>query len=120
MDGAAGYPPWSAPHECRSPPTANLRSGRFVRAPARWVAAGVPWSEGSEEALMLQVYYPRPGFDDERSRTEARSPRRHFAPQFLKEIRCRLLLGDTVDCPLPIDNRGTIDSHDIVLGEQGA
>jgi hypothetical protein len=51
MDGAAGYPPRSAPHESRSPPTANLRSGRFVRAQARWVAARVPWSEGSAEAL---------------------------------------------------------------------
>ena len=47
MDGAAGNPPRLAPHESRSLPTANLRSGRFVRAPARWVAAGVPWSEGS-------------------------------------------------------------------------
>ncbi len=45
MDGAAGNPPRSAPHESRSPPTANLRSGRFMRAQARWVAAGVPWSK---------------------------------------------------------------------------
>ncbi len=47
MDGAAGYPPRSSPHESRSPPTANLRSGSFVRAQAQWVAAGVPWSEVS-------------------------------------------------------------------------
>ena len=70
MDGAAGYPPWSAPHESRSPPTANLRSGRFVRAQARWVAAKVPWNEGSAEALMVQIYCPRPGFDGKLSRTE--------------------------------------------------
>ena len=38
LDGAAGHPPWSAPHESRSPPTVNLRSGRFVRGRARWVA----------------------------------------------------------------------------------
>ena len=60
MDGAAGYPPWSAPHESRSPPTAKLRSGRFARAQARWVATGVPWNEGSAEALMVLGYYPRP------------------------------------------------------------
>ncbi len=60
MDEAAGYQPWSAPHESRSPPTANLRSGRFVRAQARWVAAGVPWSEGSAEALMVQLNHPQP------------------------------------------------------------
>ena len=56
MDGAAGNPPRSAPHESRSPPTANLRSGRFVRALARWVAAGVPWSEGSRRSPKQQRY----------------------------------------------------------------
>jgi len=54
MDGAAGNPPRSAPHESRSPPTANLRSGRFVRAQARWVAARVPWSEGSPRSPKQQ------------------------------------------------------------------
>jgi len=57
MDGAAGNPPRSAPHESRSPPTANLRSGRFVRAQVRWVAAGVPWSEESPRSPNSHIKF---------------------------------------------------------------
>ena len=70
MDGAAGNPPRSAPHESRSPPTANLRSGRFVRARARWVAAGVPWSEARSRShkvtgwRMCKFHSPQVGEAD--------------------------------------------------------
>jgi len=94
MDGAAGNPPWSAPHESRSLPTVNLRSGRFVRAPARWVAAGVPWS------VVRHCSPPRGRSRGRKSPQPQRNgvgecaniitfgrtrPRRHITPHCLKE-----------------------------------
>jgi len=72
MDGAAGYPARSAPHESRSPPTANLRSGRFLRAQTRWVAAGGRGARGVPKPFaplgLMEIKswgaFPRPGLEE--------------------------------------------------------